>query len=377
MNPCKKILTATLAAALTLALCSCQLSKILPSATEDTTTTGELITFTVPTTAATTAPTEPMDLASADLTPYITLGTYKGLTATMSITPLTDEEFETELTTYLNSATVYEHVTDRAAAEGDTVIVDYVGTMDGVAFSGGTAQNQSVTISENSGYIPGFAEGLIGAMPGTTVAVNVTFPADYYEDMAGKDAVFTFTVHYIQGEKIAPEATDEFITLFTDGAFTSIAEFRTYYREYLDATAESEAYTAALESLWTQATSNATIHSLPEQHVQYYYETYKTQYEQMAQYYGMTLDQLGITDATLRSTAEDLTRQDLVFYALAQAENITLTDEEYAQRLSELAARYADTEANLVAYYGEDYLRDVFLYDEVQTMLYDNANITK
>lgn len=376
MNPFKKILTATLAASLTLTLCSCQLSKILPSATEET-TTGELITFTLPTTAPTAEPTEPMDLASADLTPYITLGTYKGLTATMSVTPLSDAEFETELTAYLNSTPVYEKVTDRAAVEGDTVIVDYVGTMDGVAFSGGTAQNQSVTISENSGYIPGFAEGLIGAMPGTTVAVDVTFPENYYEDMAGKAAVFTFTVHYIQGEAITPEATDAFITLFTDGAFTSIAEFRTYYREYLDATAESEAYTAALESLWSQAIANATIHSLPEQHVQYYYDTYKAQYEQLAQAYGVTMDQLGITEETLQSTAEDLTRQDLVFYALAQAESITLTDEEYAKRLSELAAQYGDTEANLVAYYGEDYLRDVFLYDEVQSMLYDNANITE
>jgi len=376
MNPFKKILTATLAASLALTLCSCQLSKILPSATEET-TTGNAVTFTLPTTAPAVEPTEPMDLANADLTPYITLGTYKGLTASMSVTPLTDEELETELTAYLSSTPVYSKITDRAAVAGDTVIVDYVGTMDGVAFAGGTAQNQSVTISENSGYIPGFAEGLIGAVPGTTVAVNVTFPDNYYEDMAGKDAVFTFTVHYIQGEAITPEATDAFITQFTNGAFTSISEFRTYYREYLETTAKNEAYTAALESLWSQAIANATVHSLPEQHVQYYYESYKAQYEQLAQAYGVTMEQLGVTEETLQTSAQDLARQDLVFYALAQAEGITLTDEEYTQRLAELAAGYGDTPDNLVAYYGEEYLRNAFLYDMVQTMLYDNATITK
>lgn len=372
MNIIKRTLSVAAALALTAALCSCQLSKILPQASD---TTAPLITFTMPSENGSAA--EPFDMASADLSSYVTLGNYKGLSATYAHTPLTDEQFESEMTAYLNGTAVYAKITDRAAAQGDTVIVDYVGTMNGVAFSGGSAQNQAVTISENSGYIPGFAEGLVGAVPGTTVEVPVTFPENYHADMAGKDAVFTFTVHYIRGDKLTPAQTDDYITQLTEGAFTKIDEFRAYYREYLDAVAQEEARSAALDALWSQAVDNATVHSLPEQQVTYYVEIYRAQYAQMAQAYGVSMEQLGVTEEYLRSNAEEMTKQDLVLYALAKAESITVTDELYRARLSELAAAYGESEATLAAYYGEDELRASFLFDEVRDMLFDNATITK
>ena len=218
-----------IAAALMLALSSCQLSQILPKKTEDpANTTGPLMDFTL---SDNTSAAEPIDLATADLSVYLTLGNYKGLTAEEKVAPLTDEDFEAELTSYINSIPVYEEITDRPTAKGDTIIMDYVGKLDGVAFAGGTAQGQSIELSENSGYIDGFADGLIGVTPGSTVDLTLTFPTDYHAtDMAGKTVVFTVTVHYIQGDIVPPELTDEFVADFTGGDYTTAEAFRAFYR---------------------------------------------------------------------------------------------------------------------------------------------------
>ena len=139
-------------AAMMLTMSSCQLSKILPQKTETTDSTATPgVSFTLPT--ETTA--GPMDLANADLSAYVTLGNYKGLTAEEKVVLPTDEEFEAELTTYINSIPVYEEITDRPAAQGDTVVMDYVGKLDGVPFAGGTAQGQSIELSENDGPLVG------------------------------------------------------------------------------------------------------------------------------------------------------------------------------------------------------------------------------
>ncbi len=379
MKYIKTLLAASLAAAMMITATSCQLSKLMPQKTENTdNTTDPLTSFTLP--GATAAQT--MDLKSEDLTQYVTVGNYKGLTATETVTPLTDEAFETELTAYLNSATVYDEITDRKTAEGDTIIMDYVGTLGGVAFAGGTAQGHSNTLTENSGYIAGFAEGLIDVMPGTTVDLNLTFPTDYHAaDLAGKAVVFTVTVHFIQGEKITPEATDAFIAKLTGGEFTGIDAFRTFYRDYLERTAIEEAHTAAIASLWAQVFENSTFHSVPAQQVNYYYAQNKAQYEAYASMYGMTYENIlaafGITDEGLRTQAEQYAKQDLVFFSLVQAEGLTITDAEYAENIAEYVEGTGATVAEIEAYYGKDALIDSMLWDEMLEMIYSYATITK
>ena len=377
MKYIKIITAAVLTAALALAASSCQLSKLMPQQTEDPAATGgNLPSFTLSTTAAT------MDLKTEDLTQYVTVGNYKGLTATETVAPLTDEAFEAELTTYLNSTAVYEEITDRKTAHGDTIVMDYVGKLDGVAFAGGTAQGQTITLTENSGYITGFAEGLIDVMPGSTVDLNLTVPTDYHAaDLAGKSVIFTVTVHFIQGGKIAPEATDAFIAKFTGGEFTSIDAFRTYYRDYLEKTAVEEAHTAALSALWSQVFENSTFHSVPAQKVEQYYAQNRAQYEAYAQAYGMTYENIlaafGLTDAGVRTQAEQYAKQDLVFFSLVQAESLTITDAEYAENIVDFVEGTGASVAEIEAYYGRDALIDSMLWDEMLEMLYSYAVITK
>lgn len=366
--------------ALMLTLSSCQLSKILPQKTEEpANTTGPLMTFTMPgnTTAA-----EPIDLATADLSAYLTLGNYKGLSAEEKVAPLSDEDFEAELTAYINSIPVYEEITDRPAAKGDIVIIDHVGKLDGVPFAGGAAQGKALELSENSGYIDGFAEGLIGVTPGSTVDLTLTFPTDYHAaDMAGKTVVFTVTLHYIRGELFSPELTDAFIAEFTDGDYTSVEAFRTFYREYLEAVAAEEAHQNALNTLWSAVFENTTFHQIPAEQTNYYYNQLSAQYQSYATSYGLSYEDIlsiyGLTDETLKMQAEQYAKQDLVFYALVRAEGLTVTEEEYLTGLAMYAASAGASAAELEAYYGADYIKESLLWDEMLEMLYNSATITK
>lgn len=377
MKYIKSILALTLSAAMAITASSCQLSKLIPEKTDDpANATDPLTTFTLSQAAST------VDLKTEDLTKYVTLGNYKGLAATEQSAPLTDEEFAAELDAYLNSVAVYDEITDRKTEENDTILMDYVGMLDGVAFAGGTAQGQTITLNANSGYIEGFAEGLIGVTPGQTVDLNLTFPTDYHAtDLAGKAVVFSVTVHYIQGEKLPAEATDAFITKLTGGEYTSIEVFSAFYRAYLDQTAAEEAHTAAVNSLWTQVFENSTFHEVPADRVNYYFAQTKAQYESYAAAYGMTYESIlaafGITEESLRRQAEQYAKQDLVFFAIVQAEGLTVTDSEYDTYLLEYIEGSGATAAEFEAYYGRDKLIESMLWDEMIEIIYSSAVITK
>ena len=156
--------------------------------------------------------------------------------AAITIDAALGEVDEQDVTDYINSnilanfATVNQ-ITDRAAADGDTVNIDYVGTIDGVAFEGGDTQGQGTDLELGSGaYIDGFEEQIVGHTPGETFDVNVTFPEDYGNaDVAGKDAVFSTTLNYIS-ETVLPELTDEWVQAnLTDAmGFADVSELNAF-----------------------------------------------------------------------------------------------------------------------------------------------------
>jgi trigger factor len=280
----------------------------------------------------------------------------------------TDEEVDARIQQEREKQATEAEVEGRAVVEGDTVNLDYSGSVDGVAFAGGTAQGQSIELSENSGYIDGFADGLIGVTPGSTVDLTLTFPTDYHAaDMAGKTVVFTVTVHYIQGEQITPELTDAFVTEFTGGDYTTVEAFRTFYRNYLDAAAAEKAHANALNTLWSAVFENTTFHQVPTEQVSYYHAQLKAQYESYAASYGMSYETIlslyGLTDESLKTQAEQYAKQDLVFYAIVKAESITVTEEEYTAGLADYAASSGVSSAEMEAYYGKDYIMESLVCD--------------
>ena len=165
----------------------------------------------------------------------IILGEYKGLTLTSVSQATVDAEINSILESYTEFVTV-----NRAAQEGDTVNINFVGTMDGEAFEGGSDNSEEGTNLElgSNMFIDGFEEGLIGSVAGEERVLELTFPADYYEELAGKEVTFAVTVNAVQ-EKVIPELTDEFVSSNL-GDYATADEFVSKLRENLNNTSYYE-----------------------------------------------------------------------------------------------------------------------------------------
>lgn len=297
------------------------------------------------------------DLSTLNMADYITLGRYRGLTLTLNYdaVTVTDEELDAEIDDLLRNYHPDFKITDRAVGWGDTVVTDYVGTLDGVAFSGGTASGVTITLQDNNGYVPGFVEGLVGAVPGEPHAADVTFPENYHEGLAGEDVVFTFTVHYIQGH---PELDDAFTAEHTKGEYTEAAAYREAIRQHMaDAAYEATAHSA----LWKAIAENAAAKQYPADAVMYYYATYYNYYSYYAAMYGVDYDTflkqyVGGTAEGLFEFCKSLVKEDMVYYAVFADGDYTYTDEQYQRALDLYTAQnYAALEADMIAAGREEF----------------------
>ena len=316
---------------------------------------------------------------------YVSVGQYKGLTVEIEKTNLTGADVEKSMQSDLEKAIeekdLYEHIYEGTVLEGDTVNVDYEGKIDGVAFEGGTG-NYDLEIGSGA-FIPGFEEQLVGMTVGDTIDINVTFPDDYYEELAGKDAVFNVTANYI---KKTPEMNDELVSKATDGEYETIEAYRNYETQKVTDEAEQSRKSEAYNELMTQLFNTFTIHSLPEELVDYSLTNARNQYIQMAEMYNMTYEELvdayGVDQETfegyLKEDIETSLKQEMVLNAIAEEENITVSDTEY----QEGAQRYADSyEYETVEAFEEAYsqndIRSSLLMNKVMEFVYDNAIVTE
>ena len=280
------------------------------------------------------------------LKPEVELGQYKDLEVTKYDREVTDEDVEESLE---NRRTQFAELVikeDAPAEEGDTVVIDYEGSIDGEVFEGGSATNYSLELGSDS-FIPGFEEQLIGAETGSEVEVKVTFPEDYHaEDLAGKEAVFNVTVHEIKAKEL-PELDDEFAKDVDDEVET-IDELREKIREELETTRKQYADEARDEEAIRKAVENAEIPEIP------YDMTHEEVHRQMDMFYN-NLQQQGMTpemyfnitqtsEADLHDQfeigAEDSVRTNLVIEAIVEAEGLAATEEEQEKEINELAEQY-------------------------------------
>ncbi len=326
--------------------------------------------------------TEGFDYESSDLSQYVTLGAYEGLTAPLAKVNVTDAELETEIENLLNSYGSYEEVTGRQIEEGDTVRADYAGYLDGVAFDGGTAKDQEITASSGTGYIDGFAEAFIGQMPGVEFSFNVTFPENYGNaEMAGKEVTFVCTAHAILGDEfIVPELTDEFVK--DTFGYNNVEEFRILFRDSVEERRAYENESAMYSSLWTQIVESSTVNAYPEGEVDRLYNESKAMYEYYAEMYGVDYDTflanyVGVNDEQLKTDAELYVKEDLILYSLIDALGTELTDEEYENGKVFLAEMYAMTPEEFETYYGEDAIRATLNWEDVMKAVAAVSNITE
>lgn len=377
------VLLAILMIASMLFVSSCQLSQVFGKDDETIEDGGEDIK--VPIDDGTVY--EQMDFLADDfdVTKYITLGNYKGIPVTIEKVELSDEEFEGYLEQMLAEAQYYTEITDRAAAEGDTLNIDFEGYLDGVKFQGGTAAGQTIELSDNSGYIDGFADGLVGVMPGTTVDLDLKFPESYHStNLAGKAVVFKVKVNYIQGELVTPVLDEAFVKDYTDGEYTDVASFREYIRGVIIQNLEKQAESEAISELYVTIMNGSEVIEYPEQQVNYHKQEALAYYKNAAAYYGIDWETLlaysGITEESLIETAKEYTKDDLVFAAIVKAEGLFFTEEEYAAEINKYAEEYGITAEEFEEYYtlnyGEDYLMTEMHWDKVAYQLFEWADVT-
>ncbi len=237
-------------------------------------------------------------------------------------------------------------VTDRAVEEGDTVNIDYVGLLDGVAFDGGTAEAQDLVIGSGT-YIDGFEDGLIGANVGDQVDLELTFPEDYGSDeLNGQDVIFEVTVNYIT-ESIVPEFTDEFVQEISTTCTTTDEYYDEVYAMYEADNLATQEEARELQ-LWTALIDATEVGSYDEDEVATLEAEVSAYYETYASYYSMTIDEFveasGMTMdeyyEIVTSTAQEIYVSEVVIKYIADEEGLNLTDEEYQTEIDAIVTTY-------------------------------------
>lgn len=317
----------------------------------------------------------------------VVLGDYKNLEVVSNVTAITDEDVDNYIDYMLSMSPELVEVTDRDVVEnGDVANIDYVGKKDGVAFDGGTAQGYDLGIGTGA-FIPGFEEGLVGAKVGETTDLNLTFPENYGSpELDGSDVVFTVTVNKIS-KKVTPEFTDEYVAGLEIENVSTVEEYRVYLKNMMEDAEEEYALQDVQTQIITMVTENATVTEVPQELIDRFYNVNKNNMSYNAMMYGMDLESFvsayyGMDAETFEketiAAAEISAKQALVCLAIAENENLTLTEEDVEKAIDENYASYgyADADTFKKSIDLEEY-KDSLLLNKVLDFLVENATITE
>ncbi|MCI6174906.1 MAG: trigger factor [Clostridiales bacterium] len=312
--------------------------------------------------------------------PEVKLGEYKGIEVKKQDLTVTDEEVDEEIRKEQDKNARLVEVTDRAVENGDTVTLDYKGTIDGVAFAGGTAENQELVIGSGS-FIPGFEEQLVGVNAGESKDVNVTFPAEYHAtDLAGKDAVFACTVHKIQ-KKEMPELNDEFAQDVSE--FDTFDEYKKSVRETVEKRKADQAKTAKENEAVDKLIESSEM-DIPEAMVNSEVISMYQNYAQRLASQGIPIDMyLKYTGSTEEQMKEQMKPQALkqiqtrlVLEQVAKDADIQVSDERLDEEIEKIAKQYKMETDKLKAAMGDgekDQMKKDIAVQEAISLIAENA----
>lgn len=291
--------------------------------------------------------------------PEVKLGQYAGVTAYRPAVEVSEEEIDKLIERDRMRASRLVPVEDRAVADGDLVTIDYKGSVDGVPFQGGSAENYELKIGSKT-FIPGFEDQLIGHKDGESFDINVKFPEDYHaEDLKGKDAVFAVTIHGIKMREM-PEVDDEFIKDISEDCNT-VAEYREHLKadqekaqnERADREFEGRAVDEAVKNAEVEvpaaAVEDEMDHMLQEQRQQLAYQGLRL--EDYLKYLNINMQ---VFRAQLREPAANRLKRDLVLEAVAAKENLSVDEAELDKRFEDMAAVYQRSAEELKAGFNEE-----------------------
>ena len=282
--------------------------------------------------------------AEVAVKPEVTLGEYKGLEVDKVSNRVTAKEVEEEIKKEQEKNARTIEVEDRAVQDGDEVVLDFEGFVDGVAFEGGKGENYPLTIGSGS-FIPGFEEQLVGAEKEKEVEVNVTFPEEYHaEELAGKPAVFKCTVHEIKAKEL-PELDDEFAAEVSE--FDTLDAYKADVKAKIKERKNTEGRRKKEDQAVEKAVANATM-EIPDAMIDTEVRQMANDFSQRIMQQGLTMEQyFQFTGMTLEKMQEEMKPQALkriqtrlVLEKIAEVENIQPTEEEVEEEFKKMADAY-------------------------------------
>ena len=303
--------------------------------------------------------------------PDVTLGDYKGLTVEVTKQEVTDADIDARIEQDRQKVARTVDVEGRALENGDTVNLDYAGSVDGVAFEGGTAEGQTLTLGSNQ-FIPGFEEQMVGMNIGEEKDLNVTFPEQYHAaELAGKAAVFHVKVNSATHTEL-PELNDEFAADASE--YNTFAEYKDSIVKELNEKAAKNNEVAVENALVEKATANAQM-DIPEAMIRDQVNYILREMQMRMAYQGLRLeDYLKYTGQTVeqladmyKGEAEQRVKMELTLEAIRKAEGVEPTDEDVQKQIAEQAERMGQK--------VEDFEKT--LTDEQRGYLKDSAAIQK
>lgn len=312
--------------------------------------------------------------------PEVTLGEYKGLEIEKVSTRVTQKEVDAKIQEEAEKNARTITVTDRPVQDGDEVILDFEGFVDGVAFEGGKGENYPLTIGSGS-FIPGFEEQLVGAEAEKEMEVKVTFPEDYHaEDLKGKEAVFKCTIHEIKAKEL-PEIDDEFAAEVSE--FDTLEEYKADIKAKIKDQKASEGKRKQEDQAVDAVVKNAQ-YELPQPMIETQVMQMADDFAQRIQSQGISLEQyFQFTGMTADKMMDELRPQAikrietrLVLEAIAKAENIEISDEKLDEELAKMAESYKMEVDKLKEFMDENekkQMKEDMAVQEAITFLIENA----
>ncbi len=273
--------------------------------------------------------------------PEVTVTEYKGMKHPKIEYNVTDADIEEEIKKAQERASRLVPVEDRPAEDGDTVLIDYSGSVDGVQFEGGTAEKQTLVLGSHS-FIPGFEEGVVGMKTGEEKDLNVKFPEDYHaENLKGKDAVFHVKLHEIKKKEV-PEFNDEFVKDVSE--FDTMDAYRADIKKRLEEQNARRA-TQEMENALVDLILEKTPVNIPDCMIQSQIDSMVQEFEYRLMYQGLKLDDYlkytGMKLEDLRKSYEDQAKKSvktrLIFEAIIKQEKIEATEEDKQKKFAEMA----------------------------------------
>ena len=308
---------------------------------------------------------------------YVTLPDTESFTLSDDATTVSDSDIDDYISNnILSNYKTTNEITNRAAENGDTVNIDFAGSIDGVAFDGGTGSDYDLTLGSGT-FIDGFEDQIVGHRPGETFDVNVTVPDDYQAtNLAGKDAVFATTLNYIN-EDVTPDLTDDWVSsnLAESMGMNNVAELKTFVSNSL-------LFNQEANELYGQLYDAAEVNTdtLPEDVQQYFTNTVLYQPYLYAQMRGVSLEtmlsQAGYSSVdeyleNSESSKQSMIKQILIMQALAEKNNI-VCDTDILN--AEFSRYFGSTDmTSYVNAYGENYVKTNILHDIVMQNQIDNV----